>query len=71
MALFFSFLVVQLFLNNISLLIIRSHLSITQASFPFKRLNMRTFTYATPTFITKVLHLVTRVQLLLTTVAVN
>ena len=57
-------------LNNILLLITRSHLSITQASF-FKRLNMHTFKYATPTFITEALCLATLVQLLLTTVAVN
>ena len=57
-------------LNNI---ILRpwSHLSIAQASSFFKHLNMRTFTYGTPTIITKVLHLVTRVQLLLITVTVN
>ena len=62
-ALFFSFLVVQLFLNNISLLIAQSRLSITQASSSFKCLDTHTFTYATPTFITKALHLVKLVQL--------
>ena len=58
-------------LNNILLLTACSHLSITQASSSFKRLDMRTFTYATPTFIPEVLHLVTLVQLLLMTVTVN
>ena len=53
------------------LLITRSHLSITQASSSFQRLDTRTFTYATPTFITEALQLVTLVQLLLTTVTLN
>ena len=44
---------------------------ITQVSSSFKRLDTRTFTYATPTFITEVLRLVTLVQLLLTTTALN
>ena len=44
-------------------MISRSRLSIAQASSSFKRLDMHTFTYATPTFTNKVLHLVTRVQL--------
>ena len=57
--------------GHILLLIARSLLSITQASSSFKRLNTCTFTYVTPTFITEVLHLVTLVQLLLTTVTVN
>ena len=48
-----------------------SHLSITQASSYFKRLDTRTFMYATPTFITEALRFVTLVQLLLTTVTVN
>ena len=55
-------------LNNILLLITQSHLSITQASSSFKCLDTRLFMYATPTFITKALCLVTRVQLLLMTV---
>ena len=38
----------------------------TQASSSFKWLNMCTFTYATPTFVTEALHLVTQLQLLLT-----
>ena len=58
-------------LNNILLLINHSHLSITQTSSSFKRLDMHTFMYATPTFITEALHLVTLVQLLLMAVAVN
>ena len=49
----------------------QSRLSITQASSSFKYLDTRTFTYATPTIITEELRLVTRVQLLLTTVIVN
>ena len=60
MALFFSFLVVQLF-NNILLLITHSHLSITQVSSSFERLDTCTFTYASPTFITEALRLVTLV----------
>ena len=47
------------------------HGIIAQASSSFKRLNARKFTDATPTLITEVLHLVTRVQLLLMTVTVN
>ena len=47
-----------------------SRLSVTQASSSFKRLNMRTFMYATPTFVTEALCLLTQVQLLLTTVTV-
>ena len=54
-------------LNNVVLLIAQSHLSMAQA----KRLHMHMFTYNTPTFITEVHRLVTRVQLLLTTVTVN
>ena len=42
-----------------------------QASSSFKRLYMRTFTYATPTFITEALRLVTLVKLLLTTATEN
>ena len=64
----------SLFLNgttNISLLITCNRLSITQASSSFKRFDTHTSTYATPTFITEALHLVTLVQLLLMTVAVN
>ena len=58
-------------LNNILLLITHSFLSMTQASSSFKRLDTRKVTYVTPTFITEMLRLVTLVQLLLTTVAVN
>ena len=58
-------------LINIFVIISQSRLSIAQASFSFKCLNKRTFTYATPTFITEALCLVTRVQLLLTTAPVN
>ena len=58
-------------LSNILLLIARSRLSITQASSSFKLLDMRAFTYTTPTFITEALRLATLVQLLLTTVTVN
>ena len=58
-------------LNNILLLITCSHLSIAQASSSFKHLNTHMFTYATLTFITEALCLVTLVQLLLMTVAVN
>ena len=36
-----------------------------QASSSFKHLDMLTFMYATPTFVTGVLHLVAQVQLLL------
>ena len=49
----------------------QSRLSIAQLSSSFKHLDMCMFTYATPTLITKVLHLVTQVQLLLMTVTVN
>ena len=49
----------------------RSRLPIIQASSSFKRFDTRTFTYATPTFITEALRLVTLAQLLLTTVTVN
>ena len=70
MALFFSFSSTTV-LNNILLLIAHSRLSITQASSSFKRLDMHTFKYATPTYKTQALHLVTLVQLLLTTVTVN
>ena len=38
-----------------------SRLSVTQASSSFKRLDMRTPMYATPTFITELFHLVTYV----------
>ena len=58
-------------LNNIILLITCSRLSIAQLSSSFKRLDTRTFTYATPILITEALRLVTRVQLLLTTIIVN
>ena len=67
-ALFFGFLVVY---NCILLLIARNHLFITQASSSFKCLDMRTFMYATSTFITEAFCLVTLVQLLLMTVTVN
>ena len=58
-------------LSNIILLLTRSCLSIAQASFSFKCLNAHMFTYATPTFVTEGLCLVTHVQLLLTTITVN
>ena len=58
-------------LNNIILLITRSHLSVAQASSPFNRLDTCTPMHATPTFITEALCLVTRVQLFLTTVSVD
>ena len=48
-----------------------SRLFIAQASSSFKRLDICMFMYATPTFITKALRLVTQVQLLLMTVTVN
>ena len=51
-------------LNNILLLTTRSRLSIAQANSSFKLFDMRTFTYATPTFITEELRLDTQVQLL-------
>ena len=54
-------------LNNLLLLITRSHLSIAQASSSFNRLNTCSPTHATPTFITEVLCLVTQVR----TVAFN
>ena len=44
-------------------MISQSRLSVPQASSSFKRLDMYTFTYATPTLITEALHIVTRVQL--------
>ena len=46
-------------LNNIVLIISRSHLSIAPASPPFKCLNKHMFTYATPTLIAEELRLVT------------
>ena len=46
-------------LNNILLIISQSHLSIAQASSSFKCLDKHTFTYATPTLITKALQLIT------------
>ena len=58
-------------LNSILLLTTRSRLSIAQASSSFKLFDTRTFKYATPTFITEALSLVTQVQLFLTTVTVN
>ena len=72
MAFFFSFLVVHItVLSIILLLTARSHLSIAQASSSFKYLDMHTFTYATPTFITEALRLLTQVQLLLIDFTVN
>ena len=59
--LFFSFLVACI--TKIILLIIQSHLLAAQASSSFKHLDMCTSTYATHTFKTKVLCLVTNVQL--------
>ena len=53
------------------ILIAHTHLSIIQANFPFKCLDMRTFVYTTPTFIAEVLCLVILAQLLLMTVTVN
>ena len=58
-------------LNNITLIMNQSCLSIAQPSSSVKSLNTCTFMYATPTLITEVLHLVIRVQLLLTTITVN
>ena len=58
-------------LNSILLLTTRNRFSIVQASSSFKLFDTRTFTYATPTFITEALSLVTQVQVLLTTVTVN
>ena len=58
-------------LNNILLPTTRSCLSIVQASSSFKCLDTCTITYATPTYITEVLHLLTQVQLLLTHFTVN
>ena len=69
--LFCSFLSGITVLNNILLLTTQSRLSIAQASSSFKLFDMRTFTYATPTFRTEALRLVTQVQLLLATVTVN
>ena len=53
------------------LLIIGSCLSIAQVSYSFKHLDTYTFIYATPTFITEALYLVTQVKLILMTVTVN
>ena len=47
------------------------HVRLAQASSSFKLFDTRTFTYATPTFITESHSFVTQVQLLLTTVTVN
>ena len=58
-------------LYNILLLTTRSRLSIAQASSSFKRFDMHTFTYTTPTFITEALRLLTQVQLLLIDFTVN
>ena len=57
-------------LNNIVVLITEA-VYIAQASSCFKCLDMCTFTYATPTFITEVHYLVTQVKLPLMTVTVN
>ena len=71
-ALFFRFLLVYItVLNDIALTISQSRLSIAQLSSSFKHLDTRMFTYATPTLVTEALRLLTRVQLLLTTVTVN
>ena len=48
-------------LTNIILLITLSRLSVPQASSSFKLFDTRTFTYATPTFITEALSFVTQV----------
>ena len=69
MALFFISDIIVL--SNIILLLTQSCLSIAQASFSFKCLNVHMFSYATPAFVTEVLYLVTHVQMLLTTVTVN
>ena len=50
--------------GHILLLTTRSRLSIAQANGSFKLFDTRTFRYATPTFITEALRLVTQVQLL-------
>ena len=57
--------------DNIVLIVTSSRLSIAQLSSPFKYLNMRTFTYATPILITEALHLITQVQLLSTSVTAH
>ena len=56
-----NYLPIDAVLNNILLLITHSRLYITQASSSFKLFDTRTFTYATPTFITEALSLVTQV----------
>ena len=53
------------------LVISRSRLSIVQLSYSFKHLDTHVFMQATPILIIEVLHIVTLVQLLLTTVTVN
>ena len=53
----------QLVLNNIIVLITRSHLSIAQVSSSFKCLDMRTSMSTTPTFKTEALRLVSQLQL--------
>ena len=53
-----------MFLNNIKLLIIRSHLSTAQLISSFTWLNTCTPTLTTPTLITKALHRATSLQLL-------
>ena len=58
-------------LNNITLLITRSRLSVAQASPSFILLDTCVPTHATPTYITEALCLVTQVQLLSTTLTVN
>ena len=58
-------------LISILLLTTRSRLSIAQANSSLKLFDTCTFTYATPTFITEALSLVTQVQLFLMTVTVN
>ena len=68
---FLQFLSSITVLNNILLPTTRSRLSMAQASSSFKHLDMHTFTYTTPTFITEALCLLTQVQLLLIGFTVN
>ena len=72
MALFFSVLMVHItILNNILLLTTQSYLSAAQDSSFLKCLDMHTFVYATPTFVSEAFCLVTQLQLLLTIVTMN
>ena len=67
----FSILLFPKLCWHIGLTPTRSHLSITQARSFFECLDMRTFTYTTPTFIAKPFRPVAQVQLLLSTFTVN